>query len=94
MAASSTSASTSWSTRPDAERAEALEQRRDLAQVVARAGRRPAREAALVVGSEKDEVGAAAAAEPDAVARCAARTRVTGSPLTKVPYRDSLSRSR
>ena len=76
------------------QRAEALEQRRDLAQVVARAGastgatgcdpRRP-----TGTPGRRRRPGPSRIRSPDRSSHS-----VTGSPLTNVPYRDALSRSR
>ena len=59
-----------------AERAQAVEQRGNLAQVADRASSSPCPRAGAGVGEQEHEFGAAAAAEPDAVAvtRAAARS--------------------
>ena len=77
MAASSTSASTSSSTRPEPERAQAFEQARELADVADRGLVMPSDDGGggHVFGQE-DHVGAGGAAElnPIAVAQRRART--------------------
>ena len=76
-----------------AEGPEPFEQRGDLPQVVARRRRRRGSRLRGRVGGQEHEVGAAAPAEPNAVAGPERAFRVTCSPLTNVPYRESRSRS-